>query len=215
MFHRIVPRRVCPVELCRSRREDSGRHVALLSSSSFQVALTTASRRFVFLSCLRRFRKSFLPYAWPQAPGAEALLRARDQLGGMRWGRVHWPSRIFLRAMWRACRVSNRLRAPVSMDQTTWRISSGAVAVEAADWRSRLKRPSSNEVSFRSRGVLVGVERPPLLPVAPAAASVLGAVGVGWDIKVRIWQSLAWSSADSLEFASNAIWGWCRRRASW
>jgi len=161
----------------------------------------------LFLELFKKVQKSFLPYAWPQAPGAEALLRARDQLGGMRIGRVHWTSRRFMRAMWRACRVSNRLKAPVSMDQTTWRISSGAVAVEAADWRSRLKRPSSKEVSFRGRCVLAGVARPPLLPRAATAAPEPGAVRAEWAIKVRIWHSLPWSSGDSLEVASKAILG--------
>src|SRR3569833_4745090 len=163
----------------------------------------------LFLELFKKVQKSFLPYAWPQAPGAEALLRARDQLGGMRFGRVHWPSRIFLRAMWRACRESNRLKAPVSMDQTTWRICAGAGAVEAADWRSRLKRPSSKEVSFRGRCVLAGVARPPLLPRAATAAPEPGAVRAEWAIKVRFWFCFLWSSGVCLLVVLLVFLGCC------
>ena len=68
------------------------------------------------------------------------VLKERAQLGGIRWGRVQEPARIFFRAMLRACKGLKRRNAPASMDQTTWRRSSGAAELEVADWMSRFRR---------------------------------------------------------------------------
>jgi hypothetical protein len=63
------------------------------------VLLNNGFRRFVLLLDKDSQKKSSLCYAYPQVSGTGALLGARTQLGGIRWGRVHRPSRIFFKAI--------------------------------------------------------------------------------------------------------------------
>src|ERR1039458_1202892 len=94
-------------------------------------------------------QKSFLRYARRQVSRTAGAPIARAQLGGMRFGRVQAPSRIFLSAMWIACTGVNRFKDPSSIDHTTWRISSGAAALVVAAWISRFRRASSKTESLR------------------------------------------------------------------